>query len=331
MSQVDSNLVNEIAAILKAAQTKAFTLVNRAMIDAYWQIGYRIVEEEQRGAKKAQYKGFLLKQLAEKLTQKLDKQLDERELRKMRQFYLLFPIRDALRPELTWTHYRALIRVDDERARSYYLNEAADQGWGTRQLERNIQSCYYARTLTQKTPAESVSRRAQVPLTHEDVLKDPYVLEFLGLNLPADFSENDLESAILSKIQQFLLEMGKGFAFVARQCQIKTETKEFYIDLVLYNYLLKCFVLVDLKITELSHQDIGQMDMYVRMWEDLRKLPGDNPTIGIILCTEKDATLVKYSVLDENKQLFASSYRLVLPSEEELTRHIELTKHYNRN
>ena len=319
---VPTTLIQEIKDIWTTAQTKAYTLVNRALIDAFWNIGQRIVREEQ-GATRAEYGKFFLRDLAARLTTELDKHLDERELRRCRQFFTLFPIRDALRPELTWTHYRLLIRIEDTAARQYYLEEAASHGWGTRQLERNIQSGYYQRLLIHR---EALPASPAAPLSPLDLVKDPYVLEFLQVDIPSGYSENDLENAILAKLHDFLQEMGKGFAFVGRQYCLKTDTKSFFIDLVFYNYLLKFFLLVDLKINELSHQDIGQMDMYVRMFEDLRKLPGDNPTIGIILCSEKDSTLVKYSVLNESTQLFASKYRLVLPTEQELASAVEQQK-----
>jgi predicted nuclease of restriction endonuclease-like (RecB) superfamily len=251
--------------------------------------------------------------------------LDERELRKMRQFYFLFPIRDALRPELTWSHYRLLLRIEHQVAREYYLKEAADEGWGTRLLERNIQNLYFERIIANQPQKLSppTPTRSQV-IEPESLIKDPYLFDFLGLAIPTGLSESELEQALIGKIQHLLLEMGRGFSFVARQLCINTETKRYYLDLVFYNYLLKCFFIADLKIGELTHQDIGQMDMYLRMFEELKKIPGDNPTIGIILCTEKDDTLVKYSVLEENKQLFASTYRLVLPSEEEFRQQLNL-------
>jgi len=322
--QLSPTFFLEIKQIFQVARQKTFSLVNRAMINAYWEIGRRILEEEQKGQDRAQYGAFLLRELAVRLTEEFGKGFDERELRRMRQFYQYFPLRDALRPELTWTHYRLILRQDTPEARAYYIKEAAEQSWGTRQLERNIQSKYYERLLsTQGHPRTLPGEDQPGNLSAGDLLKDPYVLEFLGMDIPSSFSESDLESAILGNLQRVLLELGRGFAFVGRQYSIKTETKQFYIDLVFYNFILKTFILIDLKISELTHQDIGQMDMYVRMWEDLKKVPGDNPTIGIILCAEKDATLVKYSVLEENKQLFASSYRLVLPTEEEWKRELQ--------
>ncbi|SHK84680.1 Predicted nuclease of restriction endonuclease-like (RecB) superfamily, DUF1016 family [Chitinophaga jiangningensis] len=219
------------------------------------------------------------------------------------------------------------MRVDNPRAREYYLNEAFTESWSTRVLERNINSLYYERLLSSQNKREALREQEKMEkIQPVDLIKDPYVLEFLDVNMQSRFSESDIESAIISNLQQFLLELGKGFSFVGRQYRITTETKHFYIDLVFYNYILKCFVLIDLKIKELSHQDIGQMDMYVRLFEDRMKTEGDNPTIGIILCTEKDQTIVKYSVLEENKQLFASKYRLVLPTEDELRLELEREK-----
>ena len=286
-----------------------------------------IVEEEQQGKERAEYGAALLRNLSVRLTEEFGAGFDDRELRRMRQFYLSSPIRGALRPELTWTHYRLLMRVEKLDARTWYLNEAADQNWSTRALERQINSLYYERLLLSRDHAPVIEEmQAQTtPLAPapRDFIKDPYVLEFLGIPDAPEFREADLERAIISKLQAFMLELGKGFAFVARQKRIGTETKDFYIDLVFYNYILKCFVLVDLKTGELTHQDIGQMDMYVRLFEDTVKGADDNPTVGLILCTGRDHTVVKYSVLSESHQLFASRYRLYLPSEEELRVELE--------
>ncbi len=245
----------------------------------------------------------------------------------MRQFYQCFPILSALRRELTWTHYKALIRVENEKARAYYLQETAEQNWPVRALERQINSLYYERLLMSRDKAavteEMQQKTAPFASTPQDFIKDPYVLEFLDIPDAHEFREAELEQAIIGKLQAFMLELGKGFAFVARQQRISTETKDFFIDLVFYNYILKCFVLVDLKTRELTHQDIGQMDMYVRLFEDTIKGADDNPTVGIVLCAEKDHTVVKYSVLNENRQLFASKYMLYLPTEEALREELE--------
>lgn len=229
---------------------------------------------------------------------------------------------DALRPELSWTHYRLLMRVNDEEARTYYMNEAVDSGWSTRALERQINSFYYERILSsknkKKTAAEAKKKTRELAPRPEDFIKDPFVLEFLDLPAGSGYLEKDIEAAIISKLQHFLLELGKGFSFVARQKRISAEDDHFYIDLVFYNYILKCFVLIDLKLGKLVHQDIGQMDLYVRWFEENEKTKNDNPTIGIILCSQKNETIVKYSVLKESKQIFASKYKLYLPTEEEL-------------
>jgi len=240
----------------------------------------------------------------------------------MRQFYQAFPKCDALRHELSWTHYRLLLRVDDPTAREWYANEAVIQNWSTRQLERQLGTLYYERLLASKdrkaVKAEAGSKLAAVPSSPREFVRDPVLLEFLGLPGTGRLLESKLEDTLLEHLQSFLLELGKGFAFVARQQRISTESKDFYLDLVFYNYLLKCFVLFDLKTAELTHEDIGQMDMYVRIYDDQKRGPEDNPTVGIILCAYKDETVVRYSVLHGNEKLFASKYKLVLPSEAEL-------------
>ncbi|MEJ7617517.1 MAG: PDDEXK nuclease domain-containing protein [Pyrinomonadaceae bacterium] len=306
---------------------KAYAAVNAAMVEAYWNIGRRIVEEEQKGKERAAYGAFLLKSLSAELSTEFGKGLDERELRRIRQFYLIFPIRDTLRPELSWSHYRHLIRVHNEKARLYYLHEAATQNWSTRTLDRNISTLYYDRLLLShmsEAVTEEMREKTQAFQTDNfEFIKNPYVLEFLNLPANTSYKEAELEQALLNHLQQFLLELGKGFAFVARQRLIRTESSDFYVDLVFYNYLLKCFVLIDLKTTRLSHQDVGQMDMYVRMFDDLQKTKTDNPTIGIILCTETDVAIARYSVLNGSEQLFASKYRSYLPTEEELVAEIQ--------
>lgn len=320
-----------VAAVLEQARGKAYRAVNTAMVQAYWEIGRRIVEE-QGGAERAEYGKALVKDLSRRLTADFGKGFDARNLWSMRQFYLAFPKVNALRSELTWTHYRALSRVDDPDARTWYMNEAADQGWSSRTLDRNISSQYYYRLLqsqTDKKPAvQAEMQRITAPLQRDklEFIKNPVVAEFLGLAPKDDFQESDLESAIISNLQKFLLELGKGYAFVARQQHIRTELNDFYIDLVFYNYLLKCFVLIDLKTSQLTHQDIGQMDMYVRMYNELRRSPGDNPTLGIVLCTETDADVAHFSVLNGSDQLFAAKYLTYLPTQEQLRAEIERQK-----
>lgn len=310
--------VKEIRDMLQQARQKAYATVNFIMVETYWRIGQRIVEEEQQGKDRAEYGSFLIRELSKNLSAELGKGFALANLKNFRQFYLTFPDFEksyTLRSQLTWSHYRLIMRVDNAEARAYYIREAAGQTWSTRQLERNIQSHYYERLLSAPGNITLPAAETQAPA---DFIKDPYVLEFLNLPEAAVRSEKALETALVENLQHFLLELGKGFSFVGRQFRISTETSHFYIDLVFYNYLLKCFVLLDLKTGKLTHQDVGQMDMYVRMFDDLKRNPDDNPTVGIILCESKDETVVRYSVLHGNEQLFASKYRLVLPTEEEL-------------
>jgi predicted nuclease of restriction endonuclease-like (RecB) superfamily len=320
-------LVSEIREIVHAARAKAFQAVNFAMVETYWLIGKRIVEEEQKGRVRARYGEQLVGAVSRQLTSEFGRGFSEANVWNFRQFYLTYPsekILYTLRRELTWSHYRVIMRVESPRAREYYTREAAEQHWSTRQLERNINSLYYERLLVSrhKSPARQKRNAAPSPMP-DDHIKDPYILEFLGLPMPPGFTEAQFEEAIITNLQRFLLELGKGFSFVGRQFRITTETKHFFIDLVFYNYVLKCFVVIDLKVGELTHQDIGQIDMYVRLFEERMRNEGDNPTIGLILCTEKDETIVRYSVLKENRQLFASKYRLSLPTEEELRHELE--------
>lgn len=316
-----------VADLLRNARSNAYRAVNFVMVEAYWNIGRMIVEEEQQGQERAEYGAFVIKNLSLRLTEEFGKGFSEQSLRNFRQFFFCFPIRSTLRSELAWSHFKLLIRVENEAARAYYTAEAASQNWSTRALERQINSLYYERLLMSrdKSPVIDEMREKTAPLTPtpQDFIKDPYVLEFLGIKDNPHFREQELEQAIIDQLQAFMLELGRGFAFVARQQRISTETKDFFVDLVFYNFLLKCFVLIDLKNGELTHQDIGQMDLYVRIYEDTIKGSDDNPTVGIILCTEKDQTVVRYSALNESSQLFASKYRLYLPSEEELVAEIE--------
>jgi predicted nuclease of restriction endonuclease-like (RecB) superfamily len=329
MSQL-TTFYADIKHILEQARSKAQSAVNSAMVEAYWLIGKRIIEEEQQGQTRAKYGREILKKLAKTLSTEFGKGLDERELRRIRQFYLCFPIWDTVRPELSWSHYRLLIRISNERARSYYLNEAAEQRWSYRTLERNYKTLYHERLLSsqQKDPVkkEMLDKTAKLEIDQLDFIKDPYVMEFLKLPANTSYTEKKLEQALLDNLQRFLLELGKGFAFVSRQRLIRTETSDFYVDLVFYNYILRCFVIIELKTRAISHADIGQLDMYVRMFDDLQKSETDNPTIGILLCAETDHTIAKYSVLNESKQLFASKYLPYLPTEEELIAEIEREK-----
>jgi len=320
-----TSFYSEIKHILEQARNSARSAVNSAMVEAYWLIGRRIVEEEQQGEQKAKYGKRLIEDLSAALTSDFGKGFSYANLYNCRQFYLKFPEQEILYTlcrELSWSHLRLIMRIDSARAIEYYCHEAREQNWTVRQLERNIKSHSFQRLLS--TQADKTENN-NIP-QHLDFIKDPYVLEFLQLPEAAQLKESRLEQSIIDELQKFLLEMGKGFSFVARQMRISTETSHFYIDLVFYNYLLKCFVIIDLKTGKLSHQDIGQMDMYVRMFDDLKRGENDNSTIGIILCDSKDKTIVKYSVLKENQQLFASKYQRILPTEEELIAEIEREK-----
>ena len=312
----NDSFINDIKALINEAHQHVVRSVNTVMVITYWEIGRRIVEEEQNGSNRAEYGKYIIESLS-----KFGKGFGETNLKYFRQFYLAFPIRHALRGELSWTHYRQLIRVENEEARAFYLNEAAECGWSSRQLERQINSFYYQRLLASQHQdvVKHEAEQNNTPFSPEEVLKDPYILEFLDLKENKDYLEVDLETALINKLQDFLLELGKGFSFVARQQRITTEAgKHYYIDLVFYNYLLKCFVLIDLKIGTLTPQDVGQMDLYVRLYEKRKRTDTDNPTIGIILCSQNDETVVQYSMLAESRQLFASQYKLYMPTEEEL-------------
>lgn len=314
-------LVN-LSGLIRQARQQAIRAVDVVQVQTCWEIGRHIVEFEQAGEARAGYGKQLLLTLAKALTAEFGKGFDATNLRHMRGFFQAFPICDALRRELSWTHYRTLLKVDGDSAREWYMNEAASQNWSTRALERQIGTLYYERLLSSQDRAaveqEAATNVQSLGKKPREFVRDPVLLEFLGLPSAGTLLENDLEQALIDQLQNFLLELGKGFAFVARQQRISTESKDFYIDLVFYNYLLKCFVIFDLKRGELTHQDIGQMDMYVRMYDDLKRGPEDGPTVGIILCSQKDASVVRYSVLQGNEQLFASKYKLVLPSEDEL-------------
>lgn len=309
-----NNLFYSVKEVIVKAKKFAYRSNNSILLKMYWEIGKLIVIEEQHGKAKAEYGKAVLKILSMQLTPEFGKGFDERNLNNIRAFYLAFPIWNAVRTELSWTHYRIISRLENESLRAQYTKLAVEENWDTRSLQRNIKTQYIGRILN------SEAHDTVIP---ENVLKDPYIFEFLGLSTDNKLTENTIETALINHLQQFIMELGKGFAFVARQQHIVTDTSDFYIDLVFYNYYLKCFVLIDLKTDKLSHADIGQIDMYVRMFNDLKKADDDNPTIGIILCTEKDETIVKYSVLDENEQLFASKYRLYLPKVEDLKQLIE--------
>lgn len=348
--QQDKRFFAEVASILQTGRKAAYASVNAIMAATYWQIGRRIVEQEQKGASRADYGEYLIVNLSRYLGDAFGKGFSVASLKNFRRFYLAFPckpekatqcvafsrqskngVMDAIDlkafkkatrcvANLSWTHIRLIMRLDDAQERNYYAAETLDQSWSSRVLERHIQSGYYRRIRSTQCKKAGIRRSApKGTLIPDDLIKEPFILEFLGAS-PSNIREKEgwLETAIIQHVQEFLLEAGKGFSFIGRQVRISTETSDFYIDLVFYNYLLKCFVVIDLKTTKLTHQDIGQMDMYVRLFDQFKRGKDDNPTIGLILCADKEETVVKYSILQENQRLFASKYKLMLPTEEEL-------------
>lgn len=319
-------LVGQITEIIQQARSHVRQSVNQAMVASYWEIGRLIVEHEQQGQARAAYGTRQLAVLAERLTAQFGKGFDTTNLRNMRRFHLAFPIRETVSLELGWSHYNALARVENPAARDWYLREAITQNWSVRALERQIGVLYYERLLASKEKAivETEAREHTVPLaeTAKDFLRDPYILDFLNLQ-DKTYQESTLEQDIINNLQQFLLELGKGFAFVERQQRIRFDDEDFYIDLVFYNFKLKCFLLVDLKLGKLKHQDVGQMDTYVRLYDEQIKGADDGPTIGLLLCSEKSEAVARYSVLAEQQHLFAAKYLPYLPSEAELKRELE--------
>lgn len=329
------DLLKDMCGIIESSREAAYKAVNVALVQRNWLLGYRIASEEMQGEERAEYGSELIKNLSKKLTQSYGKGFDYSSLYKFVRFYKEFPeILDSVRPKslplLSWTHYRILLQVNDKEARDWYEKEAIEQTWSVRTLQRNISSQYYYRMLkTQKKElVESEMKELTAPYQNDtlEFIKNPVIAEFLGFSQDTDFTESDLEKSILSNLQKFLMELGKGYAFVARQQHIHTEKQDYYIDLVFYNYILKCFVLIDLKTEKITHQDVGQMDMYIRMYDELKRSEGDNPTIGIVLCSDTDEDIARYSVMHGNEQLFASKYKLYLPTEEELKAEIENQK-----
>lgn len=314
----EQQFYEDVRFILQRAREEAYNSANSIMTYAYWNVGRRIVEQEQYGDTKARYGSYLIKNLSEQLSDEFGTGFSVANLRNCRQFYLVFPEDSygfSMAGKIPWSHLRSIMRISDEEERNFYLKEVLTENWSVRVLERNIKSGYYKRMLSTQLPDKENKAL--------EFVKDPFVLEFMGATPNISQLESDLEATIINNLQKFLLEMGKGFSFVGRQMRICTETTDFYIDLVFYNYILKCFVVIDLKTKKLTHQDIGQMDMYVRMFDDLKRREDDNPTIGIIFCTDKDETIVKYSVLHESQQIFASKYMTVLPTVEELQKELE--------
>ena len=329
-TMVDQQLFKDVRAIIEDARRAVCTGINTVMIDHNWRIGRRIVEEEQKGEMRAEYGKRIVANLSAQLTTEYGEGYYERSLWEFRRFYQIFDDLEILHTRvqnLTWSHLRQLMRVSDEHARLWYMNEAASEGWSSHQLQRQISVLYYERMLASKdkddTRDDARANMAKADLPTENFVKSPYVLEFLGLGDYPGVHEADIENGIISHIGEFLLELGKGFCFVARQKHIDMDGRDFYVDLVFYNIFLKCYVLIDLKLGELTYQDIGQMDGYVRLYEERYRRADDNPTIGLLLCSQKNEAVARYSVLNESKQLFASKYLLELPTEEELKLEIE--------
>jgi len=327
------SVISDIRDIITAGRDSAYSAASAAMIMTYWNIGKRIVEQEQSGDNRAEYGKHLISALSDELTKEFGKGFSERNLRNFRKFYTMFPddkIWQTRLPNLTWSHFSCLLRVADENARIWYLNEAAEENWSARTLDRNIGTQYYYRLLQapkkEAVIAEMQDKTKAYQKSGMELIKSPVVAEFLGFKNEDTFLESDLEAAILSHIRDFLMEMGRGFAFVSRQQHIITETEDYYIDLVFYNIELKCYVLIDLKMGKITHQDVGQIDMYVKMYDDLKCKDGDNPTIGILLCAETDEDIARYSVLHDNERLFMSKYLTYLPSKEQLRTEIERQK-----
>ena len=332
-------LYRSVRKVIQEAQGVVSRVANWAMVEANWRVGFLIVEDEQKGMRKAEYGKAVLKDLAHRLTAEYGSGYDESNLRYMRLFYLAFPIRDALRHELSWTHYRSLTRVSDPIAREWYMNECIASSWGTRVLDRQIATQSYERRLADVNP-DRRRKRKELPLTQlpdkpkslvpADFIKNPMLLEFLSLPAEVKIRETKLESALISHLKDVLMELGRGFCFVARQKHMRTESDDFFIDLVFYNSILKCYFLIDLKVGRVTHQDVGQMDMYRRMYDELVKQPDDNPTVGIVLCSETDQAIARYSILKGNEKIFAVKYKTCLPDEETLRREIEAQKELYR-
>ena len=360
----DNMLVNDLRSIVSKARSKAFAAVNYSLVERNWRIGQRIVEEEQNGASRAEYGKHVIEVVSAALTEEFGKGFSETNIMNFKKFYLKFkeltipqtlseefkkqkhqtlsdessllPQKGQTQPAqfelrlLPWSHYERLIRVEDKKAREWYAKEAFEQGWSYRTLNRNINTLYYERLLmsTKKQPVvdEMQDKTKAYQQDKLEYIKSPVVLEFLGLPEDTSLAESKLETAIINNLEKFLMEMGKGYALVARQQHIRTEENDYYIDLVFYNYLIKSFILVDLKVNRITYQDVGQMDMYLQMYDKMKKGPDDNPTIGIILCTETDSDVARYSTLAKNDQMFAAKYKLYLPDKEDLRREIERQK-----
>ena len=325
---ISAKLVQDAKQIIETARKNAVRSVDFCRVQMYWNLGKRIFEEEQHGKKRADYGAYIVKSLAEKLEAEYGSGFGIRQIERARQFFLLYPIASALRTQLNWSQYKMLIAIPDPDKREYYELEAVNNAWTGRELERQINSQLYERLLfsNDKESVLAVARKVRIPETPQEVIKDPMVLEFLGLEKKHTFYENDLEGAIISHITEFLLELGKGFSFIARQKRIMLEDDEFFIDLVLYNRLLRCFVVIEIKTGKITHQDLGQLQMYVNYHDRIEKLPDENPTIGILLCAGKNDSAVKMTLPENNKTILASEYKLYLPTTEQLVNEINEVK-----
>lgn len=320
-----SNIIEDARTIINSARSSAIRSVDFCRVQMYWNLGKRIFEEEQQGKARADYGTHLIKNLASTLESEYGSGFGIRQLEQSRQFYRIYPIANALRSQLNWTQYRLLIQISDPSKREYYELESVNNGWTARETERQIDSMLYERLLmsNDKEKVLSVARKERIPENPTDIIKDPMILEFLGLERKAEYYEKDLESALIDHLQQFLLELGNGFSFIARQKRLLIEDDEYFADLVFYNRLLRCFVVIELKTKKLTHDDLGQLQMYVNYFDRNEKLPDENPTIGILLCTAKNDEMVKMTLPKDNKTILASKYELYLPSEETLKAEVE--------
>ena len=321
-------LINEIRSIIESARSNAVRSVDFCRVQMYWQIGRRIVEEEQGGEHRAEYGKFIIRNLSKELTPDYGSGFGVRQLERARQFYTEYPIASALRTQFNWMQYRLLIAIPDKDKREYYELEAANNNWTAREMERQIHSMLYERLLlsNDKESVLAMARKERLPQNPQEIIKDPMVLEFLGLDRLPHYYESDLENALINHLQDFLLELGNGFTFVARQKRLLIEDDEFFADLVFYNRLMRCFVVIELKTGKATHQDLGQLQMYVNYYDRCEKSSDENPTIGILLCTEKNDTLVSMTLPKDNNTILASKYQLYLPSEQQLIDEVEKVK-----
>ena len=324
----DEQFYTEIRQIIETARTNAIRSVDFSRVQMYWLLGKRIFEEEQQGKDRADYGAYLIRNLAEELTPLYGSGFSVRQLEQSRRFYRMYPIANALRSQLHWTQYRLLSQIEDPFKREYYELESVNNAWTARETERQINAMLYERLLlsNDKESVLAVARKERIPESPTEIIKDPMVLEFLGLHRETSYYEKDLEGAILSHLTDFLLEMGKGFSFVARQKRLLLEDDEFFADLVLYNRLLRCFVVIELKTSALTHQDLGQLQMYVNYYDRMEKLPEENPTIGILLCSAKNNTVVKMTLPEDNQTILTSEYQLYLPTTQQLIEQVNEVK-----